>query len=97
MVVAAFCSSVLSHERHTGVGWRLMGWGVDPLKYGALTPQALKVAKLLGIVSVEIDASKDVTGDWGRWFTNDVGNDVVLVRPDFFVGDACRKEDVSDL
>lgn len=76
-----------------------MGWGVDPLRSGCseLTPLALRIAEKLAITSVEIDASKDVTGDWERWFTEEVGSEIVLVRPDFFVGDACHKEDVSKL
>lgn len=76
-----------------------MGWGIDPLKStsGSLTPLAIKVSKLLGIESIKLDESTDVTGDWSKWFQDDIGAEVVLVRPDFYIGDACGAERVSDL
>lgn len=82
-----------------GVGWRLLGWGIDPLKSEntKLSPWAARVRDLLSVESVQINSENDATGDWAAWFEQDIKSEVVLVRPDFYIGDACSSSGISDL
>lgn len=79
-----------------GRGWRLLGWHVDPLRT-PLSQLADRVREALGIASYVLTAEADVTGDFARWFADEVRGDVVLVRPDFYVATAGRAEDLSAL
>lgn len=56
---------------------------------------ASRVANLLQITSVQISRTEDSTGDWATWFEEEIGSEVVLIRPDFFVYDACAAKDVT--
>lgn len=85
--------------RTAEAGWRLLGWEIDPSKTIDLesASTATQVIEMLGITSVQITQAQDVTGDWATWFKEEIGSEVVLVRPDFFVCDACAAKDIPKM
>lgn len=86
-------------SRTAEAGWRLLGWETDPSKTIDLESDSIaaQVNKMLGITSVQITQAQDVTGDWATWFKEEIGSEVVLVRPDFFVCDACAATDIPKM
>lgn len=68
-----------------GYGWRLVSMSTVPLD-GLLDEQSREffLSRLNG-KCVNIKPEEDTTGEYTRWFEQDLGADhVVLVRPDFY-------------
>jgi hypothetical protein len=49
------------------------------------------------VQATTLDEVADVTGDYAKWFADEVVGDVVLVRPDFYVATAGRVDELSGL
>ncbi|TLD14346.1 uncharacterized protein PgNI_05119 [Pyricularia grisea] len=81
-----------------GAGWRLLVWGDTPgLR---LSPAAKEFFNAIGGKVIALKATDDVSGDYCRWFKEDLNNaKAVLWRPDFYIYGVIREklEEAEDM
>ncbi|TLD11835.1 hypothetical protein PspLS_11334 [Pyricularia sp. CBS 133598] len=67
-----------------GAGWRLLVWGDTPRL--SLSTAAQEFFEAIGGKVIALKATDDLSGEYGRWFKEDLNNaKAVLWRPDFYV------------
>ncbi|KAK9896748.1 FAD/NAD(P)-binding domain-containing protein [Cystobasidium minutum MCA 4210] len=81
-----------------GYGWRLVTMEPMPLE-SLLTEESRHFfLERLGGKCVNIAPEEDITGEYGRWFEEDLGQShVVLIRPDFYNFGHAHVQDVNQL
>lgn len=81
-----------------GYGWRLVNFGDSSVGDTLSEESKSFFVDRLGGQCVSVSADEDVSGEYRDWFADDLGADnVVLVRPDFYVFGHAPSSEVDSL